>query len=239
MQWERAGAIGIHIAIITHSMVDSPLHVLPIAVIGYLNMAIIPVQGPGLLLSPLKRASMIIILVLYSGFAAYRSIRLYPAHHDWKKGAELAEQNKWKPAVLHYQHALEQFGKKGELEHHLGSALVFDGQYSRGIYYLNKAKKDFNDRNIYLAESYANIQLQNYETAEGLAKQGLNMFPDQLAPHLLLGEIYYKLGESELSKVSLMKCIRLETAIISPETKQISQDAKVFWRNKYGQLPLK
>lgn len=235
--WNLIGALAIHTAIITHSMVDSPLHVLPVALIGYINLAMIPIPGKEFRLSSIKKGLIVSILILYTGFLAYRVIQLYPGYHHWKQGVELAEQRAWKPAVFHYKKALDRFSKKGQLEHHLGSAMIFDGQYSRGIYYLNQAKKDFNDRNIYLSESYANIQLKKYKEAEALAKQALSMFPDHLAPHLLLGEIYYYKGEIGQSKTSLEKCINMKTSNISPGVEQISREAREFWRKKYGRVP--
>ncbi|MEX0721252.1 MAG: O-antigen ligase family protein, partial [Balneolaceae bacterium] len=180
INWNLVAVLAIHISIITHCLVDSPLHVLPIAVIGYINLSMIPMPKKEFRLLLTSKIFMIVVLLIYTGFATYRASKLYPAYHEWKKGSELADREEWNPAVFHYQQALSKFGKKGGLEFNLGAAMVFNGQYSRGIYYLNQAKKDFNDRNIYLAESYANIQLQNYKAAERLAKQALKMFPDWL-----------------------------------------------------------
>lgn len=112
--------------------------------------------------------------------------------------------------------------------------MIFGGQYSKGIYYLNEAKKDFNDRNIYLSESYGNLKLKKYSEAERLAQNALRMFPDHLAPHLLLGEIYYYMGKIKESKLSLQKCINLDTNIISPEVSKISKEAQNLWTSLYG-----
>tara|TARA_R110002049_G_scaffold140943_3_gene302492 strand:- start:24197 stop:24382 length:186 start_codon:yes stop_codon:yes gene_type:complete len=57
---------------------------------------------------------------------------------------------------------------------------------------------------MYLTESYANIQLKNFKEAEQSAKKVLAMFPTHLAPHVLLGEIYYEQGRIKESKVSLL-----------------------------------
>lgn len=233
--WKFIGVIGIHAAILTHSLVDSPLHVFPVTLIGYINFMMIPMPEWQIKLTSFWKKLLIIVLVIFTCLMAFRAKRLYSARYALNQGLKFASQLEWEPAVIHYQLALNKFGKKGELEHYLGAAMVFNEQYTKGIYYLNQAKKDFNDRNIYLMESYANLKLKKYEEAEHLAKQALRMFPDHLAPHLLLGEIYYHLDEIEKSKSSLRKCITMETHIISHEVEQISRDAEAYWRNTYGE----
>src|SRR5690606_715845 len=136
---------------------------------------------------------------------------------DWKKGVELVRKQEWEPAIFYYQRALGRLEEKGELSYHLGSAMVFNGQYSKGIYWLGESKKDFNDRNIYLSESLANLKLGKLEKAEQSAKRALCMFPTHLAPHLLLGEIYYEEDRIKESKASLIKCINEDISIKSVE----------------------
>lgn len=87
---------------------------------------------------------------------------------------------------------------------------------------------------IYLSESYAHIQLGEYKKAEEKALIALSMFPTHLAPHLLLGEIYFYLGDKEKSKASLQKCMKEDIPITSPETKQISEDAALIYQRFYG-----
>lgn len=230
-------SLGIVGAIVIHSLVDAPLHVLPVAVIGYSFLALLPCPEKSIKLSLIGKWFGIILLCGYTIFILLRTIRIYPAYTNWQYGIELASNQQWKAAIFQYSQALDRFGQKGELSHHLGSAYILDEQYSKGIYHLNEAKKDFNDKNIYLSESYANIQLKIFKEAERLAKRALSMFPSHLAPHLLLGEIYYELGEIELSKSSLLKCINEDISIKSPETKQISIDAEKYWNNEFGQIP--
>ena len=109
----------------------------------------------------------------------------------------------WKAAILDLSKAIEYLPEKGELLFNLGTANIFNDQYSKGLYFTNESKKYFNDKNIYLSESYAHIQLGEYKKAEEKALIALSMFPTHLAPHLLLGEIYFYLGDKEKSKASL------------------------------------
>ena len=56
-------------------------------------------------------------------------------------------------------------------------------------------------------------QLLEYKKAEEKALIALSMFPTHLAPHLLLGEIYFYLGDKEKSKASLQKCMEEDIPI--------------------------
>ena len=228
---------GIVLAIVIHSLVDSPLHVLPVSVIGYVSLSMMDPVSKTFDLSRVSKWVFMVFGMCYLLFVSVRTLRIYPAQNSWRRGVELAEQREWKASIYQYEKAMEKFRQKGALAYHLGSALIFDEQYSKGIYYLNQAKKDFNDKNIYLTESYANIQLKKFKEGERLAKKALAMFPSHLAPHLLLGEIYYEQGRIEESKASLLKCINEEISKKSWETKQISVDAEKYWNNVFGQIP--
>lgn len=230
--------VAIVVAICLHSLVDSPLHVLPISVIGYSFLVLLPLPEITFKLTSKTKWVTVLVLCGYSLFVGLRTLRTYPGYRIWKQGIELASNQEWPSSIVAYNEAMNRFKQKGELSFHLGSALVFDGQYSKGMYYLNSAKRDFNDKNIYLSEALAHIQLKDFEKAEELTLKTLAMFPSHLAPHLLLGEIYFELGQEEKSKKSLLKCIREDILVTSEETKQISKDAKDYWKSVYGALPV-
>ncbi|HMB98670.1 MAG TPA: hypothetical protein VKM36_09320 [Balneolaceae bacterium] len=150
---------------------------------------------------------------------------------------DAAESISWQKATGHYQHALEYLPDEGELHFHMGAALVMQESPSRGLVHLEHALKNFNDRNIYLSRSLAFTELKQYGKAEENAHTALSMFPDHLAPHLLLGEIYHYTKLENKSKESLLKCIKQQTSVQSDQTKQISEDAADMWKQFYGQIP--
>ena len=226
--------LGILVSILIHSLIDSPLHVLPVAMIGYATIA--TTDKTLFTLSNRSKYLCIILASAYFMFISIKKSKAYPGHHYWKNGVEHIQKKQWSLAITDLEYALEKLPKKGELLFQLGSAHIFDQQYTRGMYFIDESKKNFNDRNIYLSESYALLKLKKYEQAKQSASTALSMFPTHLAPHLLLGEIYYYLDEERLSKASLSKCINEDIEIKSVETEQISEDAKVLWKNFYGSL---
>lgn len=224
---------GIVISILTHSLIDSPLHVLPVAIAGYATIA---TMDNSLFTFPkISKYIWIALAGVYLTFVLIKKGNAYSGHHYWKQGVEHIQKERWWLAINDLEIALEKLPEKGELLYQLGAAHIFDGQYTRGIHYIGESKKYFNDRNIYLSEAYGLIKLEKYAEAEESASTALSMFPTHLAPHLLLGEIYYYLGGIDLSKESLRKCINENIEFKSVETKQISGDARELWQEFYGQ----
>ncbi|MEQ9307999.1 MAG: O-antigen ligase family protein [Balneolaceae bacterium] len=224
--------LGMISAIVFHSLLDSPLHVLPVAIVGYAVVG--SVDKNFIALSGKYKHGLTFFVSAYLILVSITKIKAYSGHHFWKEGVEHVRKQQWKLAINDFENALERLPEKGELLYQMGSAHVFDEQYTRGIYFINKSKEHFNDRNIYLSESYALLKLKKYEQAKQSAFTALSMFPTHLAPHLLLGEIYYYLGDTDQSKTYLLKCINEEIEIKSIETKQISEDAKLLWQDLYG-----
>lgn len=226
--------LGIHTAIFVHALIDSPLHVLPVAIVGYTNLVLLSSDKFNIKKKSLVRLFFLVLTSSYLILSAFKQIAKYPGFHHWKKGVEHSVNMEWKAAILDLSKAIEYLPEKGELLFNLGTANIFNNQYSKGLYFTNESKKYFNDKNIYLSESYAYLQLGEYKKAEEKALIALSMFPTHLAPHLLLGEIYFYLGDKEKSKASLQKCMEEDIPITSPETKQISEDATLIYQRFYG-----
>jgi len=225
-------------AILFHSLVDSPLHVLPVTVIAFFILGMSPLPVIHFCSDKfITKFAMSFISVGFFVFVVFNFVMAYTGQWHWKNGMDAAESISWQKATGHYQHALEYLPDEGELHFHIGSALVMKGEPTRGLVHLEHALKNFNDRNIYLSRSLAFTELKQYGKAEENAHTALSMFPDHLAPHLLLGEIYHYTKLENKSKESLLKCIKQKTTVQSDQTKQISEDAAEMWKKFYGQLP--
>jgi len=231
--FKNSVVMGILSIICFHSLMDTPLHLLPIAAIAYICLGLTTIPSFEIKLTGLLIGILISINTIFSIYSINKSITEYPSYQKWQVGNEFAQSKKWTWAISSYESALVYLPNNGELSFHLGSAYVFNEQYSKGLFYLNKSLSSFTDRNIFLSLSFAQLKLKNLSEAEKNAKIALAMFPDQLAPHLLLGEIYFYQGDTSLSKASLQKCINLETSIKSYETDQIKKDAVELWKNFY------
>ncbi len=231
------GLTAMLLTILVHGLVDTTLHVLPISVVAYIILGFTPTEKFTYELQLSKfnlRLIVVSLLIIFTSLVLYKSFNQYPAYYHWKKGVQAVGYRCWATAEFQYEEALEELKEQGELQFHLGSALVMNGQYGEGIKLLRESLSNYNDRNIYLSLSYGYLKEEKFEEAEKYARIALSMFPDHLAPHLLLGEIYYYQKRIEESKASLLKCINRKTEIQSDDIGNISRDAKQLWKKFYN-----
>jgi hypothetical protein len=59
------------------------------------------------------------------------------------------------------------------------------------------------------------------------------MFPDHLAPSLLLGEIYYLQGDREAARKALRRCVERRTRVQSADVARIADDARRLWNRLF------
>lgn len=218
-----------------HSFIDSVLHLLPISILFYVILGFTDFKKMfKFKLNKILSLFVIVILFIISLFLINKNVLLYKGYKLWQKGYETGLQRMLEPSIKYYKEALEYLKDKGELEFHLGSAMVLNKSFAEGIYYLEKSTVNFNDKNIYLSLSHAYLRQKKFSVAEYYANRALSMFPSHVAPYLLLGEIYREQGKIEQSKQSLIKCINQETTIQSEQTEQISKDARKLWEKLFG-----
>jgi tetratricopeptide (TPR) repeat protein len=239
----RAGILyfcltGILAAVLVHALVDDPFHVLPVAVIMYLMLGLIPAREWFTVTfhSSWSKTVLLLPALLCVLGMSVKAIDEYPAYWHWQNGLENARLYQWNDAVTWYTMAYEALPEKSELEFHMGAAYAMSGNYSEGINLINKALNRFRNRNLYLSLSYAYLQNGEIEPAIMYAEKAQAAFPDHLAPHLLLGELNYLAGYLERSKQSLLKCIHRETRIQSVRTFEISSEALQKWEEFFGSL---
>lgn len=232
------GAGSLFLVILIHMAVDTPLRIVLIASVMACLLGLAP--APTKLtwhfrVRPIILAAAFLLpLLVLSVFVGYKCDRYYQGHISWLRGYEYARQHRWQFASQEYKRALVDMPHDGQLLFNLGGVQIIEGSYSDGIYHLQKARSSFNDRNIYLSLSEGYLGLHEYARAERYALIALGMFPNQISPHLLLGEIYYKLGKFKKSKAALRMCIDGDTSIRSNEVERLGTAAKHLWNVYYG-----
>jgi O-antigen ligase len=237
---ERSKTFGIGVVLLVilfHSFVDTVLHVVPIALVAYCFLGFIPVPASLVRRIQLKFNAhsifIFVLILLYSGFVLYSVLQQYHGRRYWQKGYEYGLQHRWPYALQEYQNAVRFMPREGELLFHIGAALVMNGSSSTGVYLLNESKANYNDRNIHLSLAYAYLCLKDFSAAEREARIALSMFPEHLAPQLLLGQIFHEQGFPVKSQQALRKCILRESRIQSEEVNQIGLEAEGLWRKYY------
>ena len=228
------GVLAVLSVIAVHSLVDDPMHVLPVAAVAWIAMGLVP-GLPVVHWKPAGWSPVVALLVVMAfGVVIHSVVDRYPGYRYWQQGQDAAKVLDWRSAVHHYEQGLEKLPGQGELLFHYGAARTHLGQPRRGIEAMEKAAGRVQDRNLNLSLAWAHLEQEQPEEALIWARRAAEWFPDHLAPHLLLGEIYYALGEYEMSKKALLRCIHRRTTIQSGEVRRIAREAREKWKEWYG-----
>lgn len=213
-----------------HGLVDSPLHVLPTAMLAY---GLIPaatrwperfahMPSNGVVRGVLAVATLALLVI------PIRQGQRYAGYRFWQQGKDHATAWNWPAAVQAYERALVRLPAQGELQFHLGAAMVHQGDPAEGLRYLEMAKQRHADRNIWLSTAHAHLVLGETSAAEREALTARDLFPDHLAPYLLLARIWHRQGRHELALEAIERCVQQRTRIRSRETEQIAREAAAF-----------
>lgn len=218
------------IIILTHSIVDTVLHVLPISLVFYTCIAFLSNyynhQKYSLITIRLRPKLVFIFLFLIllgiTGYSGYRKINGY---YYWRQGLKLVSQHKWQAGIDYYQKALKYLPDNGELKFHLGSAYSYTGELEKAYDYLDQSIPLFKDKNQYMVMGVTCMNLGKYELAEHYLRETTYMFPQMLYPHFLLAQLYDRTGYVIRAISELQYIIEAEPRIMSEQVKTIKQDA--------------
>jgi O-antigen ligase len=217
--------------ILLHSLIDTPQHVLPLAMLAY---AFIPLATESRkhhsVTLPRFVLAVVGVLALFSLSQLYGR---YQAYRYWQVGQDHASQWNWTQALNAYDRAMQALPNQGELHFHYGAAMVHHGEITKGLHYLELSKQRFSDRNIWLNTAHANLLLGKLDIAESEALIAKAMFPDHLAPDLILARIWHRQGRLEKSKTALRRCITQNVRVKSEQTTIIANEASLFWTEVY------
>ncbi|MCK5684736.1 O-antigen ligase family protein, partial [bacterium] len=230
------GLFGMYIAILIHSLVDSPLHVLPISVLMYVLLGVANIKT--FRVSIHKRVVQYLLIAVFAIFSLFmlnKSYQQSKGYIAWHKAVKADKYQKFAIAIPKYEQALKYLPEQGELLFNLGANYSSTGNFEMGIYYLVKSLIYMTDRNQLLSLSQSYLSIKNNVKAEEHASLANRCFPDHLLPKFLLGIIYYRLGKHDESQVMLDMCINEETTIKSEATRQIAEMAKTEKRRFYGE----
>jgi tetratricopeptide (TPR) repeat protein len=220
--------------ILLHSLIDTPQHVLPLAMLAYALIPLATESKHHIVTLPRYALPVIGVIALLSLPELYGR---YQAYRHWQIGQQHASQWNWSGAVNAYDRALVKLPNQGELHFHMGAALVHKGEITKGLHYLETSKKRFNDRNIWLNTAHAYTLAGKLDSAENEALMAKAMFPDHLAPDLILARIWHRQGRFEESKGALRRCITQDVRVKSEQTSIIANEASLFWTEVYGHDP--
>ena len=224
--------------ILFHGLVDNPLYDVSTALILWFDVGIIS------LLAKEKRMSLLtncgrwrsiefrhhfILRLVGVGFLLYNSFQVFQkgqGYIDWQHGQDLVASGHWERGIAEYEQARTAFPNDGELKFHLGSAYTYIIQPEKGLPLIHASQQKFNDKNLYIVQGYALIQLNRFAEAETSFRKALRMYPKLLLPRLWLAELYHQQGRAREALSELHRILDITPKINTDEVKRIKLDAR-------------
>lgn len=241
------------IVILVHSLFDSPLHVLPMYLMFFLNCSIVSfyskremvenksnhykqgfVQRSLFLfkknytykinmLTWIFLLCIAIFLFFLNGFYTVTRINGY---RSWQKGINCAMNEQWGEALINYESAKANFPNDGRLFFNIGAAYLNDGKPLDAIPYLEQSLISFQDKNIFVLLGFAYTESHQHRKAERTLQELNYKFPNLLLPHLLLGKLYFDNGRIEESKQQLELVLNTTPKLNNEFAEKIKGEAK-------------
>lgn len=226
--------------VFTHALVDNPFNVPAIALVLIFSLGMISLrEKEHSILSPsginwrIPKLSISfghshllrligLVLFMYSVFSAVSKAEGYM---HWQNGLFLAARGNWHAGINEYELARRALPSNGELAANLGSAYAYTRQPYRTIDLLGASQQRFNDRNIYIAQGYALMQLNRLDEAEESFKTALRMYPKLLLPRLWLAEMYRSTDRKQEAMEKLREILSIQPKVITDDILNIKRDA--------------
>lgn len=243
--------------ILVHSLFDSPLHVLPLYFLFFLNCSIMSVYAKindtnnksalfhsqqndskqRILklkkryvwrINPFGRAVLLFTSVVILFLGVDSIVGKIIGFVDWQKGIDSAQRENWGEAIVHYEGARKNIPQDGRLKFNLGAAFLNSGKPHEAIPYLEQSLLSFQDKNIFILLGFAYAEVNQNIKAENILKEFCRKLPNLLLPHLLLGKLYYENGRIVESQNQLEFVLTKSPKIKNDYAEEIKREAKVL-----------
>jgi len=218
------------VIILTHSVVDTVLHVLPILLVFYTCIAVLSVYYDNQNYRAIQfrlhpKIIFLIPAIALLGITGFKGCQKIAGHYYWRQGLNHVSQHNWQEGVDSYQKSMKYLPENGELKFHLGSAYSYTKDSEKAFDFLNQSLSSFKDKNQYMVIGITCMDLGNFELAEHYLRQTTYMFPQMLYPHYLLAQLYDRSGYLIKSMSELQYIIEAEPLIMSEQVITIKRDA--------------
>lgn len=100
-----------------------------------------------------------VALLIYNSFDVLQKGQGYI---HWQKGQDFVANGQWEQGIVEYERARMSLANDGELQFHLGAAYTYFKQPEKGLPLIQASQGRFNDKNIYIVQGYALIQLNRF-----------------------------------------------------------------------------
>ncbi|MDD5607973.1 MAG: O-antigen ligase family protein [Ignavibacterium sp.] len=219
------------IALLVFALFSFPLHILPNLINFFFLLAVLSGSNDIFLVRELtfskkvfKPAALIVIVIVSLFAVKYQN--LYETYNKWNLGYMAAKGGYFDIAEKEYEDLIPELNSNGEFLFFYGASLSALGNYNEALKFLEQAKLNFSDPNLYITLGQSYAKLLNFPKAESNIMHASNITPHKLFPKYLLAKLYYNHNMQEKAMNTADEIINLEAKIKTTASEEIKIEMK-------------
>lgn len=219
------------IALLVFSLFSFPLHILPNLINFIFILAVISKTNNPLFLNEIKLKSFVfkptaIFVIAIASLFAIKYVQLYEAYYKWNDAFMAAKVGSFDIAEKKYKNLFPVLKNNGEFLFFYGASLSLIGNYKEAIKFLELAKRNFSDPNLYITLGQTYDRLNDFNKAESNLLHASNIAPYKLFPKYLLAKLFFKNNMNEKALAKANEIINIESKIKTTAADEIKIEMK-------------
>lgn len=219
------------IALLVFSLFSFPLHILPNLINFIFSLAVISKTNNPLFLNEIKLKSFVfkpaaIFVIAIASFFAIKYVQLYEAYYKWNDAFMAAKVGSFDIAEKKYKNLFPVLKNNGEFLFFYGASLSAIGNYKEAIKFLELAKQNFSDPNLYITLGQTYDRLNDFYKAESNLLHASNITPYKLFPKYLLAKLFFKNNMNKKALAKANEIINIESKIKTTAADEIKIEMK-------------
>jgi O-antigen ligase len=221
------------IALLVFAFFSFPFHILPTLINFTFLLAVIsktnnPYFVKKITLGPSVIKPAAIIIIASVSIFTINNLQLYNAYYKWSDAFIAAKIGYFESAKNEYARLFPVLKNNGEFLFFYGASLSAVGNYNEAIKFLEPAKQNFSDPNLYITLGQSYARLNDFTKAENNLIHACNITPYKLFPKYLLAKLYYNHNMTENALDKANEIIHLNTKIKTTAADEIKTEMKVL-----------
>lgn len=206
--------------------VDAPLHVLSTSLLFYTWLGFTKRQEICLVARfelPKEKflSGVTAVLIVVSTFVIIQTSKRYSGLQTWKTAIDALQRQSWNTAHLHLRSTEENLPTNHERDYQSMVALWHSSKQVVVLESLERLIEKHPNRSRLLTVGYANLTVGRLEKAEVYFMRVSQAFPEHVAPHRYLAEVYKRTGDFEKMENQFVKASSLYKRRPTPTNERI------------------
>lgn len=219
------------IALLVFALFSFPLHLLPNLINFVFLLAVISKTNNPLFVNELNLKSFVfkpaaIFVIAITSFFAIKYVQLYETYYKWNDAFMASKGGYFDIAEKEYKNLFPVLKNNGEFLFFYGASLSAVGNYKEAIKFLELAKQNFSDPNLYITLGQTYARLNDFNKAESNLLHASNITPYKLFPKYLLAKLFFKNNMNEKALAKANEIINLESKIKTTAADEIKTEMK-------------